>query len=214
MSAAGGGRRRRRSGWVEETLPPDVGVVRGPHARPLAEPVLFKRQAADGRRRPRGGPGRRPGRSRHQGVRQLEERASGALSGLGRKTLRGRDPEQASAAARAKTAVALAVARSGGFPMKAIARHPQLRARRPGGADQRGGAARDPIARPATPNCGALRPLSTPGRADGLPLDHRALNRQAEAEGVARVDQRVDRVTEQTGLLLAAPYLAWPPAAP
>ena len=38
------------------------------------------------------------------------------------------------------------------------------------------------------------------------------LNRQAEAEGLARVNhKRVYRVMKQTGLL---PYRAWPPAAP
>jgi predicted RNase H-like nuclease (RuvC/YqgF family) len=55
-------------------------------------------------------------------VRQLEERIRTLERLLGRKTLKVEILKKALAAARAKkTAVALAVARSGRFPMKAIA---------------------------------------------------------------------------------------------
>src|SRR4029453_1615914 len=70
---------------------------------------------------PRGGPRRRRGHRRHQGApaRGADPRARAAVVS---QDPRGRDPERgAGRGAGKKTAVALAVARSGRFPMKAIA---------------------------------------------------------------------------------------------
>jgi transposase-like protein len=104
---------------VEETLQPSMSVSFVARKHGFSPSLLFK-EAADGRG------GREAvrvddeviGASR---VRQFEERIRELERLLGRKTLEVEILKEALAAAGKKTAVALAVARSGRFPMKAVA---------------------------------------------------------------------------------------------
>jgi putative transposase len=140
-------------------------------------------------------------------VRQLEERIRELERLLGRKTLEVEILKEALAAARAKkTAIALAVARSGRFPMKAVA--DTLGVARSNLAEQvqRGGSRPRPQYRKAgdAELLARIRPLVDRPASYGYRRITALLNRQADAEDLARVNhKRVYRVMKRAGLLLA-----------
>ena len=191
---------------VEETLQPGMSVSFVARKHGLSPSLLFKwrqRMAAGGREAVRVDD-EVIGATR---VRQLEERIRELERLLGRKTLEVEILKEALSAARAKkTAVALVVARSGRFPMKAVA--DTLGVARSNLVEQ----AKREASRPRLPYRKAgdaellarIRPLVDVRPSYGYRRITALLNRQAEADGLARANhKRVYRVMKRAGLLLA-----------
>ena len=125
-------------------------------------------------------------------VRQLEARIRELERLLGRKTLKVEILKEALAAARAKKLLLRDRRTIRMVPDEGHRRHPAGRALEPGRADDE--ARREPAATPISQGrrrraAGAHPALGRRPAELRLPPDHRALEPQAEAEGVARVNR-------------------------
>ena len=136
-------------------------------------------------------------------VRQLEERDRELERLLGRKTLELEILKEALAAARAKkTAVALAVARSGRFPIKTVADTLQVARSNLVEQAKRGGSrARPPYRKAGDAELPArVRPLVDTRPSYGYRRITALLNRQADADGLPSANhKRVYRVVKRAG---------------
>ncbi|MGH2803321.1 MAG: IS3 family transposase [Thermoleophilaceae bacterium] len=191
---------------VEETLQPGTSVSFVARKHGLSPSLLFnwRRRMAEGGREAVRVDDEVVGAAR---MRQLEERIRELERLLGRKTMEVEILKEALAAARGKkTAVALAVVRSGRFPMKAVADTLQVARSNLAAQAQRGGGRPRPPYRKAgdAELLARIRFLVDARPSYGYRRITALLNRQADAEGLARVNhKRVYRVMKRAGLLLA-----------